>query len=306
MRTHFWFPSTALFLLFTATATTSAQEAAPVALPQTDAEKQSPIIRVLDDQKKNDQAMYSYERLERVETRKNAGDPQPLTVKISRVVPAGTGIDHIPVGPGGKPTEPDAYRAALAKLEKTLAWAAQDGIAQQEAYAKVAKKRKDREELIDAARTAFLFSFLGCEPRAERMLLKYSMVPNPAYKPSSRSTSLYTRVRGTVWIDESSGQLARIEGQVIEDISLGLFLAKIYKGSHFMQERYEFAPGLWFPSFSQYDFDGRKFFMSFSLHERTFYSNYRFLGPPKQALATIRAELDRADLGQSGSTVADP
>src|SRR2546422_7803176 len=37
----------------------------------------------------------------------------------------------------------------------------------------------------------------------------------------------------------------------------GLFLGKIYKGSHFMQERYEVRPGLWLASFSQYDFDGR-------------------------------------------------
>ena len=41
-------------------------------------------------------------------------------------------------------------------------------------------------------------------------------------------------------------------------------------------------------SFSQYDFDGRKLFSGFSIHERTFYSNYRYIGPPKGALATIR------------------
>jgi len=30
-----------------------------------------------------------------------------------------------------------------------------------------------------------------------------------------------------------------------------------------MQERYEMAPGLWFATYSQYDFDGRRLFMSF-------------------------------------------
>jgi hypothetical protein len=58
-----------------------------------------------------------------------------------------------------------------------------------------------------------------------------------------------------------------------------------------MQERYEFAPGLWFPSFSQYDFDGRKFLSSFALHERTFYSRYRRIGPPKEALEAVKQEL---------------
>ena len=68
-----------------------------------------------------------------------------------------------------------------------------------------------------------------------------------------------------------------------------------------MQENYEMVPGLWLPSFSQYDFDGRKLFSSFSIHERTFYSSYRYVGPPKEALVTIRAEL-----GKSASIAADP
>ena len=298
--------ATSLFLSAALAATTPAQVAAPDSPPRSEAEKHALLDRVIEHQKKNDAALDTYERIERVETRKGSANEQTPTIKISRVVPAGTGIDHIPLGPDGHPADADAYRAELVKLEKSLAWAAEDGRAQQDAYAKIAKKRKEREELTDATRNAFLFSFLTREPRADRVLLKYSMVPNPAFKPTSRSTSFFTRIRGAVWIDEASGQLARIEGEVTDDISVGFLLAKVYKGSHFMQERYEAAPGIWLPSFSQYDFDGRKFFSSFSLHDRTFYSNYRFIGPPKEALATIRAELAHAELGKSGSTVAAP
>ena len=68
-----------------------------------------------------------------------------------------------------------------------------------------------------------------------------------------------------------------------------------------MQERYEMAPGLWFATYSQYDFDGRRLFMSFSIHERTSYSQYRRIGPPKEALQAIRAEL-----GKSTTANADP
>ena len=109
-----------------------------------------------------------------------------------------------------------------------------------------------------------------------------------------------------MWIDEAAGELARIEGDVTGDISIALFLGKIYKGSHFMQERYEVLPGLWLPSFSQYDFDGRKFFSGFSMHERAFYSNYRYIGPPKEAIEVIRKELARSDLNKSDAATADP
>jgi hypothetical protein len=247
--------------------------------------------RVVENQKKNDAAMDLYERVERVESRRVTGENQTTEVKISRVVPAGTGAAHLPVGPDGKIADAAAYRTELEKLEKSLVWAADSGRAQHDAYEKIAKKRKEREDLIGAARSAFLFTYVANEQRDSRVLLKYRMNPNPAFRPSSRATSVYTRVRGTVWIDEASGELARIEGEVTDDISLGLFLAKVYKGSHFMQERYEMVPGLWLPTFSQYDFDGRKFLASFSLHERTFYSNYRLIGTPKEALELVRSEL---------------
>ncbi|HXJ45231.1 MAG TPA: hypothetical protein VNK47_01055, partial [Candidatus Dormibacteraeota bacterium] len=100
---------------------------------------------------------------------------------------------------------------------------------------------------------------------------------------------------------EASGQMARIEGDVTDDISFGLFLGKIYKGSHFLQERYEFAPGVWLPTFSEYDFDGRKFFSQVSVHQKTLASNYRRVGTPADAIPLVKAELEKL----SSATVAD-
>jgi hypothetical protein len=267
---------------------------------QSDEEKRAMLDRVIGNQKKNDEAEMVYERIEHKEIRKGPSGTPP-EIKISRVVPAGTGVAHIPVGPDGKPTDAGLYRAELEKLERSLAWAAEEGRAQRDAYDKIAKKRKDRAELIEATRSAFLYIFVAREPRGDRMLSKYRMEPNPAYKPTSRSTAIFAKVRGYAWIDEEAGELARVEVEVTDDISIGGFLAKIYKGSHFMQERYEMASGLWLPSYSQYDFDGRRLFVSFSIHERTFYTQYRRIGPPKEALATIRAEL-----GKPGAVNADP
>ncbi|HMI51452.1 MAG TPA: hypothetical protein VK525_08075 [Candidatus Saccharimonadales bacterium] len=256
--------------------------------------------RVIANQKKTDDALNLYERIERVENRKTGSDPQAAQTKISRVIPAGTGVAHIALGPAGEPTDAVAYRAEIAKLEKSLVWAVERGRAQQEAYEKVAKKRKERDALIEAAGEAFIFTFLGTEERGAHTLLKYGMEPNPKFKPTTRSSAVYTKVRGTVWIDEPSGQLARIEGEVTDDISVGLFLAKVYKGSRFMEECYPMAPGIWLPTYSQYDFDGRKFFVPFSIHERTFFTKYRYIGQPAEALSAIRAEL-----GKSSPSVAD-
>jgi hypothetical protein len=272
-----------------------AQEAVvPPAPAPTEAEKSAMFDRVVANQKKNDEATFIYERLEHLEARKGPAGTPP-EVRIARAIPAGTGVDHIPVGPDGKPVDAAVYRADLEKLERSLAWASEsNGRAQREAYEKIAKKQKERADLLEATRTAFVYTFVSRELRGDRVLAKYHMEPNPAYRPTSRATSMFAHVRGDVWIDEGAAQIARAQVEVTDDISIGGFLAKVYKGSHIMQERYEMAPGLWFPSYSQYDFDGRRLFVSFAIHERTFYSQYRWIGPPKEALAAIRTELGKA------------
>jgi hypothetical protein len=276
----------------------SAQSVAP--------EGASLFDRVITNQKKDDAALDVYERVERLETRKNPNDPSPASVKLLRVIPSGTGMYKIPIGPDRQPTDAAAYRESLAGLEHALALLLKDDRSQREALEKYGKRKRERIELIDATRNAFLFKFVAREQRGGLELSKYEMSPNPGFKPTTRFTSIFPKVHGFVWVDENSEELARIEGDVTEDISIGLFLGKIYKGSHFMQERYEVQPGLWLASFSQYDFDGRRFFSGFSIHERTFYSNYRYIGKPKEALDTIRKELGLIDLGKSGSAAADP
>jgi hypothetical protein len=287
-------------LLVTPAGVSLGQDAPPPALQSELDEQRTLLERVTSNQKKDDVAQFTYERVERLEIHKGASGSQP-EIKTTRAVPAGTGIDRIPVGPDGKPIDAAAYRAELEKLERSLAWAAEEGRAQREAYEKIAKKQKERGDLIDATRKAFLYTFIARELRGDRMLSKYRMVPNPAYKATSRATAMFSKVRGYLWIDEDAAQLARAEIEVTDDISIGGFLAKVYKGSHFVQERYEMAPGLWFPTYAQYDFDGRRLFVSFAIHERTLYSQYRRIGPPKEALQAIRAEL-----GKSTTANADP
>ena len=293
-----------LSLAFAADA--AAQSAVPDTTPTIGPAKPELFKRIIANQKKGEAALDLYERIERVETRKNPNDAAPSAVKISRVIPSGTGMVRIALGPNGKPNDSAAYRADLESLARALALLANDNRSQREALEKYAKKKKDRNDLIDATHNAFLFTLVGNEQRGGHTLSKYKMDPNPAFKPTTRFTSIFPKVRGLVWIDEDLDEVARIEGDVTEDISIGLFLGKIYKGSHFMQERYEFVPGLWLVSFSQYDFDGRKLFSGFSVHERTFYSNYRYIGPPKEALAAIRQELGQAELDKPLADTADP
>src|SRR5205807_8571777 len=46
--------------------------------------------------------------------------PVPASVKITRVIPSGTGMDKIPVNADGRPADTAAYRTRLEGLEHAL------------------------------------------------------------------------------------------------------------------------------------------------------------------------------------------
>lgn len=300
LQTRRWWLALAVWPLFFTSAICGQDPSPAAADPAIQPGSQSDLFgRVIANQKKMELELDEYERTEKVEIRKTGSDAKPAEVRVWRRFPAGPAVTKLPISVDGTAVSPEVYREDLEKLEKYLVWAAQGGPAQQEAYAKAQRKRRERHDLIATTHDAFLFTRMGEEKRGEQTLAKYAMDPNPKYKATTRNAVIFSKVRGTVWIDEQSGELARIEGSVMEDISISLFLAKVNKGSHFMQERYEMTPGHWFPSYEQYDFDGRKFVVSFSIHERTFYSDYKRVGPPKQAVEVVRDELSKLGSGQT-------
>src|SRR6266850_4998330 len=143
----------ALFSCFAA-ASAAAQSVAPDSTPAISPAKPGLFERVISTQKKNEEALDVYQRLERLEVRKNGSDAAPASVRIARVIPSGTGMARIAVGPDGQPADLAAYRAELARLEKALALLINNSRSQREAVEKFAKKKRERNDLIDATRNA--------------------------------------------------------------------------------------------------------------------------------------------------------
>ena len=71
-----------------------AQDASRVPALQSELDEQRSLLeRVIANQKKDDLAQFTYERIERLEVQKSAGTKPE--VKATRAIPAGTGIDRI-------------------------------------------------------------------------------------------------------------------------------------------------------------------------------------------------------------------
>ncbi len=263
--------------------------------PLTPEQVQALMVRVIANQHRDDTAIEEYERVERVYLRKTAQD-SPLDDKTYRVVPTGTGTIRVQLENAGRPVDAEVYRQQLRQVAQALQNAVDpNNSRQKQDLDKFNRRRRERSDMVDATLKAFLFTYLGREIRSDRALIKLGLAPNPAYKPASRSTSLFQHVRATIWIDEQAEQVHRIEAEIISDISFGGgIIGKVYRGGRFTMEQAEVAPGVWLPTFYTYDFDGRRFLFGFSLHQRTEANHYHRIGPPAEALAAIRRELNHS------------
>jgi hypothetical protein len=257
------------------------------------------IERVVANQHRNDAALAEYERRERVVARK-AGEPERIVEdKTFRVFPTGTGTIRVLIEEKGRPVKRDAYEKGLRYVEQSLVNALNPDLARQkEAVAKWEKRTRERRELVDAVPQAFLVTWLGRETRNGRALAKLRFEPNPEFKPATRNAEIFTHVKAVLWVDEEKAQVARMEAEIARDIGVfGGVFGKVYKGGRFLLEQTEVADGVWLPTRHEFEYDGRRFVFPFSVYETTEAAAYRRIGPPKDALAAIRRELQSGGAG---------
>ena len=252
------------------------------------------VNRAIANQHRDDDALAEYERREHRQARKNESDTQFSEDKTFRIVPTGTGTIKLLVEEKGQPVSKEIYRRQLRDVEQALVWALDPKESKQKKRVdKFEKRNRERDEMVDAIADAFQFTWQGREKSNGRTLARVLFEPNPNFKARSRNTEMFRHVRATVWIDEASAHLARIEAEIISDISVGGgVLGKVYRGGRFVLEQAPVADGVWFPTRYEYNFSGRKFVFGFEIHETTLASAYRRIGPPEEALAAIRRELN--------------
>jgi hypothetical protein len=89
---------------------------------------------------------------------------------------------------------------------------------------------------------AFLYQYDGAE--GDQMRLRFQ--PNPAFKPPTYEARIFHCMAGMVWVSMREKRLARLRGQLIENVDFGYgLLGRLYKGGTFEMERREVTPGNW-------------------------------------------------------------
>ena len=114
------------------------------------------------------------------------------------------------------------------------------------------RNRVDRlrreEQIIDDALGIFDVEMAGRETTGGRPAILLNFWPRAAYKPKTSEGKNMQHVAGRAWIDEEDYQVARVEVEVIDPISIGLgILAKLQKGASIVADRRKFNDEIWLP-----------------------------------------------------------
>lgn len=112
------------------------------------------------------------------------------------------------------------------------------------------KEEKDREEgrqFVHEIADAYNFKLVGTEPVGGREAWVIDGEPRPGFVPQGKGAKFLSKFRGRVWIDKSDLQLAKMDIEAIDTVAVGLFLARVHKGSRILFEQTRVNDEVWLP-----------------------------------------------------------
>lgn len=249
--------------------------------------------KLIENQHKNDAALDEHERVERYIDRTAGSDPQLLLDKTYRMVPTGGGTMKILLKDREMPVDPGQYARQMKTLRDILQIMSNpDDPKAKAAYDKYAKRKQERDVFVDVAQNAFLVKWTGREMRGGYSCDVFQLDPNPAFHPHSLFQEALAHVAAKIWVDRETTELVRGEAQALTDIYFGGgILGKLARGSGISMDQQPVAPGIWEAIHLEYNYSGRRFLFRFEQHQEIEAGHYKWIGPPKEALAEVQGEL---------------
>ncbi len=110
---------------------------------------------------------------------------------------------------------------------------------------KAEKDRQDELQFVREVADAYNFQFVGIEKLNGRDNYVIDAEPKPGYQPVHKEAKILPKLHGRLWIDKNDSQIAKLDVQVIDTVSFGLFLARLHKGSRIIIENTRVNDEVW-------------------------------------------------------------
>jgi hypothetical protein len=170
-----------------------------------------------------------------------------------RVVETSAGKVRRLMAEDGQPLTTERTAAERSKLDAIAA--------DPEGFRRRSQAQKDDEqhakEMFGLLGKAFVFEGMRTEGESVRIEFK----PDPSYEPQSMEERVLHGMVGTIWVDQKSSRLHRLEGRLPADVSIGFgLIATVKAGSNFATQRAPVPGDEWKTSMMDTDINGRAIF----------------------------------------------
>ena len=138
------------------------------------------------------------------------------------------------------------------------------------------KDREDDRQFVKEIADAYNFRFAGLEPYQGRPTYIIDADPRPGYEPHGKNAKFLPKFRFRVWIDQAQKQWVKLDIQCIDTVSVGLFLARVHRGSNIQIEQTRVNDEVWLPRHVALKLDARiALFKGLNISEDAAYSDYK-------------------------------
>jgi len=218
------------------------------------------------------QGRFQYTYMQRDEDRRldSEGRVKSEEVDLSRMILVrGVPFEQL-VERNGQPPPVAEERKQTEKLERL----------ERETPAQRAERlRKEEEEtasLVGEIPKAFDFQLVGEEVVDGRPAYVLQATPHPGYQAQGKYGKMFSKLEGKLWVDKQDLGWIKADGQVIQPFSIGLFLARVLRGSRITMEQTRIGEGIWVPEHVEIRAAAKIFFFKSLVIDRVLtYSEYR-------------------------------
>jgi hypothetical protein len=140
-----------------------------------------------------------------------------------------------------------------------------------------AKDLREQRELIDDAFAIFEVKLTGREMLDGQRVIAATLTPRQNVKTKSDEGKWMKRFKGRAWVSDDDYQVAKVEMEALEDISIGWGLVgRVHQGSKFTFSRTKVNGEVWLPVEMKFEASGRTLlFRKFQIFTVTSYSDYK-------------------------------
>lgn len=153
----------------------------------------------------------------------------------------------------------------------------------QERIIRLGKDEESKSFLRDVVE-AFDFQLVGEGLAAGRPAYVLRVTPHPGYQAHGKYGKIFSKVEGKLWIDKQNFGWIKVDGHVTRALSMGLFVARMQRGSHVTLEETCMGDGVWVPKRIELRASARiLFFKSLDIDRILTYSDYLLATVPYSA-----------------------